>query len=151
MISKNFFAAQFEHAVHQAMRASRGVRAPARALESLGRPIGRHQSRSAPWVCSRCASTAVLRPDSRQWPLDRRWQQRRGAAAAAVAMYATCLRLYGEALTLHRLEEAHEPEELAQETIIENLDPREAARLSKVRNIGIAVCGLSPLFAHVRC
>jgi elongation factor G len=38
-----------------------------------------------------------------------------------------------------RLEEAHEPEELAQETIIENLDPQEAARLSKVRNIGIAV------------
>lgn len=42
-------------------------------------------------------------------------------------------------LTVHRLEEAHEPEELAQETIIENLDPEEAARLSKVRNIGIAV------------
>jgi hypothetical protein len=42
-------------------------------------------------------------------------------------------------LTMHSLEEAHEPEELAQETIIENLDPQEAARLSKVRNIGIAV------------
>lgn len=40
---------------------------------------------------------------------------------------------------MHRLEEAHEPEEFAQETIIENLDPEEAARLSKVRNIGIAV------------
>jgi elongation factor G len=40
---------------------------------------------------------------------------------------------------VHRLEEAHESEELAQETIIENLDPEEAARLSKVRNIGIAV------------
>lgn len=40
---------------------------------------------------------------------------------------------------MHRLEEAHEPEELAQETIIENLDPEEAVRLSKVRNIGIAV------------
>jgi hypothetical protein len=40
---------------------------------------------------------------------------------------------------MHRLEEAHEPEELAQETIIENLDPQEAARLSTVRNIGIAV------------
>jgi hypothetical protein len=46
---------------------------------------------------------------------------------------------------MHRLEEAHEPEELAQETIIENLDPREAARLSKVRNIGIAVCFPSPI------
>jgi elongation factor G len=42
-------------------------------------------------------------------------------------------------LTMYRLEEAHEPEELAQETIIENLDPKEAVRLSKVRNIGIAV------------
>jgi elongation factor G len=40
---------------------------------------------------------------------------------------------------MHRLEEAHEPEDLAQETIIENLDPEEAARLSKIRNIGIAV------------
>ena len=40
---------------------------------------------------------------------------------------------------MYRLEEAHEPEELAQETIIENLNPQEAARLSKVRNIGIAV------------
>lgn len=34
---------------------------------------------------------------------------------------------------------AAEPEALAQETIIENLDPKEAARLGKVRNIGIAV------------
>jgi len=42
-------------------------------------------------------------------------------------------------MTMHRLEEAHEPEELAQETIIENLDPQEVARLSRVRNIGIAV------------
>ena len=46
-------------------------------------------------------------------------------------------------LTTHRLEEAHEPEELAQETIIENLNPEEAARLSKVRNIGIAVSIIS--------
>jgi elongation factor G len=40
----------------------------------------------------------------------------------------------------YRLEEAQdEPEQLAQETIIENLDPQEAYRLSRVRNIGIAV------------
>lgn len=32
-----------------------------------------------------------------------------------------------------------EPENLAQETIIENLNPKEAARLARVRNIGIAV------------
>ncbi|KAI9682045.1 MAG: Elongation factor G, mitochondrial [Caeruleum heppii] len=36
------------------------------------------------------------------------------------------------------LEAAVEPEKLAQETIIQNLDPREAERLSRVRNIGIA-------------
>jgi elongation factor G len=34
---------------------------------------------------------------------------------------------------------AEDPMALAQETIIENLDPKEAERLSKVRNIGIAV------------
>ncbi|KAI9791550.1 MAG: Elongation factor G, mitochondrial [Piccolia ochrophora] len=39
---------------------------------------------------------------------------------------------------LVRLEAAAEPENLAQETIIENLDPKEASRLSRVRNIGIA-------------
>lgn len=51
----------------------------------------------------------------------------------------TCTRL-SSVLTTTRLEEAQaEPETLAQQTIIENLDPREAARLSKVRNIGIAV------------
>lgn len=44
-----------------------------------------------------------------------------------------------------RLEEAHEPESLAQETIIENMSADEAHRLSKVRNIGIAVCSDSPL------
>jgi len=39
-----------------------------------------------------------------------------------------------------RLEKAMEqPLELAQETIVENLAPNEAARLDKVRNIGIAV------------
>jgi len=39
------------------------------------------------------------------------------------------------------LEQAAEPENLAQETIIDNLAPHEAARLSRVRNIGIAVSG----------
>jgi len=43
-------------------------------------------------------------------------------------------------LTFNRLEEALErPDDLNQATIIERLAPREAARLSKVRNIGIAV------------
>ncbi|KAF2453874.1 elongation factor G, mitochondrial [Lineolata rhizophorae] len=50
--------------------------------------------------------------------LRRRWQS--GAAAAV-------------------LEQAKEdPATLSQDTIVENLDPREAARLSQVRNIGIA-------------
>lgn len=38
--------------------------------------------------------------------------------------------------------EAAASENLSQEAIIENLDPAEAARLSKVRNIGIAVRGI---------
>lgn len=33
-----------------------------------------------------------------------------------------------------------QPSDLSQDTIVENLDPKEAARLDKVRNIGIAVC-----------
>ncbi|SLM38512.1 elongation factor mitochondrial [Lasallia pustulata] len=36
------------------------------------------------------------------------------------------------------MEQAAEPENLAQETIIHNLSPKEAERLSRVRNIGIA-------------
>ncbi len=38
-----------------------------------------------------------------------------------------------------RLEEAQDGEGLSQETIIHNLSADEAQRLSKVRNIGIAV------------
>lgn len=40
---------------------------------------------------------------------------------------------------MSRLEQAARPEDLAQETIIDNLAPQEALRLSRVRNIGIAV------------
>ena len=40
---------------------------------------------------------------------------------------------------MYSLEQAAEPENLAQETIIDNLAPQEAQRLSRVRNIGIAV------------
>jgi hypothetical protein len=40
----------------------------------------------------------------------------------------------------NRLEKAAaDPEALSQDTIIQNLDPKEWQRLSKVRNIGIAV------------
>lgn len=80
-----------------------------------------------PWICRRCASASALLSQSRPSPqpslshLDRRWQQRRGAAAAAAM-----------------LEEAHEPEALTQETIIDNMSAAEMQRISKVRNIGIA-------------
>lgn len=53
-----------------------------------------------------------------------------------------------------RLEEAHEPEVLTQETIIHNMSPEEMQRLSRVRNIGIAVgdvlCSQSGLAADKR-
>lgn len=49
-------------------------------------------------------------------------------------------RHHNDPLTVNSLEKAAaEPEGLSQEAIIDNLDPIEAARLSKVRNIGIAV------------
>lgn len=52
----------------------------------------------------------------------------------------TLLQLMLAILMKDSLEKAAEdPMALAQQTIIENLDPREAERLSKVRNIGIAV------------
>ena len=53
-------------------------------------------------------------------------------------------------LTSNSLEEAAEPENLAQETIIDNLAPQEAARLSRVRNIGIAVRVTSQLLSKLR-
>ena len=33
-----------------------------------------------------------------------------------------------------------QPSELSQQAIVDNLDPKEWARLDRVRNIGIAVC-----------
>ncbi|KAL9620243.1 MAG: hypothetical protein Q9160_005252 [Pyrenula sp. 1 TL-2023] len=108
------------------MRAAKASRASARFLESFPELLNsRLQQR---YLCRRCASTVSLARSSsallkKDWPLDRRWTQRRGAAGAAAAM----------------LEEAQaEPQNLAQETIIENLSAQEAQRLSRVRNIGIA-------------
>lgn len=58
---------------------------------------------------------------------ERRWQpqshQRRSQSSVAASVQETAVQ---------------NPDALAQETIIENLDPKEAARLDKVRNIGIA-------------
>lgn len=43
-------------------------------------------------------------------------------------------------LTFHRLKQAAaNPDELDLNTVISNMDPAEAARLQRVRNIGIAV------------
>lgn len=55
---------------------------------------------------------------------------------------ATPLRIgvYLRLIAVRRMEKATaDPSTLSQEAIVENLDPVEAARLSKVRNIGIAV------------
>ncbi|KAL9103472.1 MAG: hypothetical protein Q9163_001468 [Psora crenata] len=70
----------------------------------------------------RYASTSLRPVVSRQLPLDRRWQQRRTQAASAAAA----------------VEQAEEPESLAQDALVESFTPREAQRLSRVRNIGIA-------------
>jgi len=53
-----------------------------------------------------------------QWQLQRRWQSNAAAAIQETAV--------------------HDPSALSQEAIVDNLDPKEAARLDKVRNIGIA-------------
>ena len=73
-----------------AMRASKFVRAQARTFDAIARPLA-HRQPSPLWLCRRCASTASMRPANQQWPLDRRWQQRRGAAAAAAAMSVNAL------------------------------------------------------------
>ncbi|GAD96048.1 translation elongation factor G1 [Paecilomyces variotii No. 5] len=107
------------------MRAHSVVRSQIRGLSGLTRAPARLQTQNL--LCRRCASTAVLRYPatalSYQQPLSRRWEQRRNASATAAAVLEKA---------------AAEPEGLSQEAIIDNLDPVEAARLSKVRNIGIA-------------
>ncbi|KAL1847058.1 Elongation factor G, mitochondrial [Paecilomyces lecythidis] len=107
------------------MRAHSIVRSQIRGLSGLTRAPARLQTQNL--LCRRCASTAVLRYPatalSYQQPLSKRWEQRRNASATAAAVLEKA---------------AAEPEGLSQEAIIDNLDPVEAARLSKVRNIGIA-------------
>nr|POE77777.1 elongation factor g, mitochondrial [Quercus suber] len=70
------------------------------------------------------ATFPVLRHHQRSRDLPfSQWQSRRWQSGTAEAM----------------LEEAmHNPSSLTQEAIVDNLDPKEAARLAKVRNIGIA-------------
>ncbi|KAE9968613.1 hypothetical protein EG328_007355 [Venturia inaequalis] len=77
-----------------------------------------------PLNSARCLSTTTLRPvhNTRLSALTQ-WQSRRHQSGAAAAVLEKA---------------AEDPMALAQETIIANLDPKEADRLSKVRNIGIA-------------
>ncbi|KAF2755495.1 elongation factor G, mitochondrial [Pseudovirgaria hyperparasitica] len=98
------------------LRPSSIVRAQATALRSFS-------------VCSRVAgasrySPTILSGATRSTSASLPWQQPRryqsGAAAAVLEQAKTT------------------PGTLAQETIIENLDPVEAERLSRIRNIGIA-------------
>ncbi|KAJ5222506.1 Elongation factor G [Penicillium citrinum] len=74
---------------------------------------------------SRCASTAALRPSGAPayQSILKQWEQRRNASSTASAVLEAA---------------AANPETLSQAAIIDNLDPVEAARLDKVRNIGIA-------------
>ncbi|BDD58586.1 Elongation factor G, mitochondrial [Monascus purpureus] len=93
-----------------------------RAVSGLARSPIRLQSQKLSSL--RCTSTAALRPaPAYQSVLNRHWQQRRNASGTAAAVLEAA---------------ASSPETLTQESIIENLDPVEAERLSRVRNIGIA-------------
>ncbi|KAF2141006.1 uncharacterized protein K452DRAFT_272785 [Aplosporella prunicola CBS 121167] len=107
------------------MRATGLVRAQASALRSLsnGARLGSRQStllqrRCASGLVLRPAPTSVLpKPGSRLWP-GRRWQSNVAASVLESAI--------------------HDPSQLTQDTIVQNLSAEEAKRLSKVRNIGIA-------------
>lgn len=88
----------------------------------------------------RCASTALRPLRKYQLPLDRRWHGSRYRSGAAAAVYVSWVKNARRETNFNRLEQAAEPEKLAQETIISNLTPQESARLSRIRNIGIAVC-----------
>ncbi|KAF7597216.1 Elongation factor G, mitochondrial [Aspergillus hancockii] len=107
------------------MRCPSLARLPYRAVSGLTRPSVRLQSQNL--LTRRCASTAILRSRTAapvcQSDLNRNLQQRRNASATAAAVLEAA---------------ASSPDNLSQEAIIENLDPVEAERLSRVRNIGIA-------------
>ncbi|KAF2088795.1 translation elongation factor G [Saccharata proteae CBS 121410] len=115
------------------MRATGLVRVRASCLRAGGRPPP--PLRLAPVLQSRCASSALLLRSPRAgaavgvggattvnalggtgWA--RRWQSGTAAAVLEAAI--------------------QDPSQLSQQAIVDNLDPVELARLSKVRNIGIA-------------
>ncbi|KAJ5731266.1 Elongation factor G [Penicillium malachiteum] len=106
------------------MRSPSLARLQFRAVSGLARS-SRFQSQSL--LYSRCASTAALRSSAvapAYQSLLRTWEQRRTAASATASAVL-------EAAAVN-------PDGLSQAAIIDNLDPIEAARLDKVRNIGIA-------------
>ncbi|KAL3438934.1 elongation factor G, mitochondrial [Aspergillus tetrazonus] len=105
------------------MRCPSLARLPYRAVSGLTRTPVRLQSQA--FLTTRCASTAALRSATpvHQSVLNRRYQQTRNASGTAAAVLEAA---------------AQTPDSLSQEAIIENLDPVEAERLSRVRNIGIA-------------
>ncbi|KAL4913430.1 P-loop containing nucleoside triphosphate hydrolase protein [Aspergillus aurantiobrunneus] len=105
------------------MRCPSLARLPYRAVSGLTRSPIRLQSQSL--LSKRCASTAALRSAAplHQSVLNRRYRQTRNASGTAAAVLEAA---------------AQTPDSLSQEAIIENLDPVEAERLSRVRNIGIA-------------
>ncbi|KAL1965912.1 hypothetical protein VTN77DRAFT_5045 [Rasamsonia byssochlamydoides] len=106
-----------------------------RAFSGLARAapirLPRTQNQNLLRCCGASASPAVLRSSSRgvaaasplASSLSRQWQQRRNASAAAAAVLEQA---------------AAAPDTLSNEAIIQNLDPKELDRLSRVRNIGIA-------------
>ncbi|KAI9930961.1 hypothetical protein ASPWEDRAFT_47715 [Aspergillus wentii DTO 134E9] len=107
------------------MRSPSLARLQYRAVSGLTRSPVRLQSQN--FFSQRCASTAAFRlptaAPAYQSIVNRHHQQRRNASATAAAVLEAA---------------AATPETLSQDAIIDNLDPVEAARLSKVRNIGIA-------------
>ncbi|PKY02088.1 elongation factor G 1, mitochondrial precursor [Aspergillus campestris IBT 28561] len=108
------------------MRCPSLTRLPYRAVSGLTKAPVRLQSQT--FLSQRCASTAAFRSPSavplyRSAVLNKDFSQRRNASATASAVLEAA---------------AANPETLSQQAIIENLDPVEAERLSRVRNIGIA-------------
>ncbi|GFF24920.1 elongation factor G, mitochondrial [Aspergillus lentulus] len=108
------------------MRCPSLARLPHRALSGLTRSPVRLQSQN--FLYQRCASTAALRSPIAgpvyQSAFNRHNLQRRNASAATAAAVLEAA--------------ASNPDGLSQEAIIDNLDPAEAIRLSRLRNIGIA-------------
>ncbi|KAJ6104476.1 Elongation factor G [Penicillium sp. IBT 18751x] len=105
------------------MRSPSLARVNYRAVSGLARSA-RFQPQG--FLTSRCVSTAALRSSGvapAYQSILKQWDQRRNASAAASAVLEAA---------------AASPDALSQAAIIDNLDPVEAARLDKVRNIGIA-------------